>query len=326
MIFFKIRVIIFWGDFMQTLVCEISWAPFYRGEEATYPCQYRIEKNGDLTNFINFDGTYYGLFHGEQLIDVHHTTVDYVIFVAKNQSKQSYIVGWYKNATLYADEQYYDPEQPFYVKANDTDVVLLDEKDRQYLLSIQGPWQWIQMDRRLANYLKQTKRINYRRQDLNVSTTLALADLETTCEFIEKEMTDMHYFQALRIVNRALLTFGRLASLIYYKAWILYAFQQYKQASLLLMQIKDLAQFHDFACYMLGNIYFETGAYETSITMFEAVKKLNPDQTAYMLAQSYAMLSDIKQAMKAIDQAIMLNPEESVYRDFKDDLRKWSYE
>lgn len=311
---------------MQTLVCEISWAPFYRGEEAKYPCQYSIEENGDLTNFINFDGIYYGMFHGEPLIKAHHTTIDYVIFVAKNKNKESYIVGWYKNATLYADQQYYDPGQPYYVKANDENVVLLDEKERQYLLACQGPWQWIEMNRRLANYLKQTKRINYRRQDLNAGTTLALSNLETTCEFIEKEMTEMHYFQALRIVNRALLTFGRLASLIYYKAWILYAFQQYKQASLLLMQIRDIPQFHDFSCYMLGNIYFETGAYETSIEMFEAVKKLNPDQTAYMLAQAYAMLSDTTQAMRAIDQAIMLNPNEEAYRNLKDDLRKWSRE
>lgn len=313
---------------MSILVCSISWKPFYRGEEDGFLSDF-IKNNEDRTNFINFNGIYYGYFDGSQLCQeqkTHHQKIDYVIFVAKQPNMSSVIVGWYGNATLYRDEQYFDIEAPYFVSAEDHDVVLLPEKDRTFHLDIEGAYQWLSPDRRLMNYLRQTKRINYRKEDLNKSITLPLQSLQITCEFIEKEIANNDLLKALQIVNKGILTYGRLASLIYYKAWILYSFLQYRQASLLLFQIKEIPEFHDFACYMLGNIYFETGEYPTCIEMLKSVKKLNPDQTFYMIAQAYAMESDVEQAKKAISQAIMLNPEETVYQEFSEDLRAWSHE
>lgn len=310
---------------MKTLICEISYRLFYRGEEDGY----NIKSENDATNFINFNGEYYGYFDGRGLsleMTNHHEVVDFVIFVAKDTRNISKIVGWYKNATVYKDEQYFDIEQPFYVKAKDIDVILLDEKDRTFVLEIDGPYQWIAMDRRLNNFLKQTKRINYVSSDFNRSITMPLQSLEITCQFIEKEMEEMNYLKALQIVNRALVTYGRLASLIYYKAWILYSFLQYRQASQLLFAIKNIEAFHDFACYMLGNIYFETGEYETSIAMFLENKTLNQDQNAYMLAQAYAMQNQTSQAIAAIGKAMVLNPSEEVYQEFDKALREWSDE
>lgn len=308
---------------VKALICEITWRPFYRGEEVT-PVLY----SDDTTNFINFNQTYYGYFDGAHLeddLEEHHILVDYVIFVAKDPQQVSRIVGWYKQATLYRNQQYFDVDKPFYVSAKDEQVVLLAQEDRSYILDIQGPYQWVNIDRRLNNFLKKTKRINYIASDFNRSVTMPLKSLETTCEFIEKEMADMNYLQALLVCNRALVTYGRLASLIYYKAWILYSFLQYRQASQLLFAIKDIETFHDFACYMLGNIYFETGEYETSIQMFLENRHLNKDQNAYMLSQAYAMNCQVSQALAAIDQALMLNPKEEVYQAYAKALREWGH-
>lgn len=329
MIFFKIHVIIFWGDIMQALVCEISWKSFYRGEEEGIAGIYPVPFDGDKTNFINFNGYFYGAFDGTGLqeeLKEHHQSVDYVIFIANHPTFGHKIVGWYCQATLYRDMQFYDVNQPYFVSAKDKGVVLLPENSRSFTLSIDGPYAWVEIDRRLMNFLKTTKRINYRQEDLNRSVTMPLQSLEITCGFIEKEIASANLLQALLIVNRAILSFGRLASLIYYKAWILYSFLQYRQASLLLFQIKELPDFHDFACYMLGNIYFETEDYETSLSLLESCKKINPDQTAYMIAQCYAMLNDVKKAKKAIDKAMMLNPDEEVYEAFANALREWSHE
>lgn len=308
---------------MKVLVCEISYRRFYRGENEGY----HIVDDNDATNFINFNGDYYGFFKGEGLADEmskHHQEVDYVIFVAKDQKKISRIVGWYKQVRLYKDMQYFDVQKPFYVTAKDKNVVLLDEKDRTFILDIQGPYQWVEADRRLHHFLKQTRRINYITEDFNRSITMPLQSLEITCQFIEKEMAEMNYLKALQLVNRALTTYGRLASLIYYKAWVLYGFLQYRQASQLLFAIKDVVAFHDFACYMLGNIYFETEDYQTSIAMFLENKTVNQDQNAYMLAQAYAMENMTSQAIATIGKAIQLNPSEEVYREFEISLRKWS--
>lgn len=314
---------------MQALVCEISWRPFYRGEEEGYPCVYRNVNEFDSINFINFNGDYYGFFDGSslsQMMREHHQKIEYIIFVARHPRLGSRIVGWYGDATLYRDVQFFDVEQPFYVTSNERNVVLLDEADRNFPLEISKPFDWIQIDRRLMNYLRQNKRINYISQDLNRSITMPLQTLEVTCMFIEKEIEKMQFLKALQIVNRAILTFGRMASLIYYKAWILYSFLQYRQASVLLFQIKEVPQFRDFACYMLGNIYFETEEYETSISMFEANQSLNLDQNAYMLAQAYAMLSEVNKAKQAIRKAIVLNPSEDVYQEFEKNLLEWSHE
>lgn len=313
---------------MLALVCEISWRPFYRGEEDGYASTYMLSNSNDKTNFINFNGHYYGCFEGTALaqeLHHHHEHVDYVIFVARHPKRGSKIVGWYGQATLYRDMQFFDPNEPYFVEAEDEYVVLLDERDRHFSLEIDQPYAWVEIDRRLMNYLKQNKRINYLIKDLNRSVTMPLSSLQLTCEFIEKEIADLNYLQALLIVNRAIMTYGRLASLIYYKAWILYAFLQYKQASYLLFSLQDVPDYHDFSCYMLGNIYFETGEYETSIRLFKEVKQLNPDQTAYMLAQAYAMEKDVPNALKAIDRAISYNSQEIVYRSFKTSLKEWQH-
>lgn len=307
---------------MKALVCEITWRPFYRGE-AVSPVLYEQ----DATNFINFNQVYYGYFAGHALSDemsVHHQLIDYVIFVAKDKHQMTRIVGWYQHATLYRDEQYFEIDSPYYVSAKDEHVVLLAEEDRSFMLPIDKPYQWVTIDRRLAQFLKRTNRINYVSTDYNRTVTMPLTSLEMTCRYIEKEMEEMHTLKALQIVNRALLTYGRLASLIYYKAWILYSFLQYRQASQLLFAIKEIADFHDFACYMLGNIYFETGEYEMSIQMFLENQTLNLDQNAYMLSQAYAMNYQVGQALVTIEKAIRLNPNEKVYRDYAEELRKWS--
>ena len=46
---------------MKVLVCEISYRRFYRGEDEGY----HIVDDNDATNFINFNGDYYGFLKGK---------------------------------------------------------------------------------------------------------------------------------------------------------------------------------------------------------------------------------------------------------------------
>lgn len=295
---------------MEILLCKIHALPHYRGED---DCLESI-------NFINFNGLYYGWFDGAGLSQLFEgqKVYDYVIFSDGNVA-----IGWYKNATVYATEQQMSYGTPYFVTCKDEDAFLMDERDRRFGLRTELPVQEIEPTRRILSLVSRTKRINYHMADLNTSASLNLSSVENTCRLIEQEMQNEHELNALKITNLALHTFGRLVALMYYKAWILYTFLQYDQALMLLNAIKGVDAYHDHVYFMLGNIHFECEEYEKAKDAFLEVKDLNKDQTAYLLAQTWAMLENGKEAMVWINQAITYNPYEEVYMDFKIKLEGW---
>lgn len=302
---------------MKALLCKINWLSRYHGE---------VDDNVyEKSNFINFDGIYYGYIHAKSLehfVHQHHTIFDYVIFYATHETKGDKIVGWYKNAIVFRDEQLFDPDCPYFVRANEDDVVLLSEEDRHFSINAKEVVSLIEITKSLDHYLKRSKRINYRRSDLQLSSTMNLPSLQKTCEFIEQAMVEEKGIQALQLVNKGLRTYGNLASLLYYKAWILYSFAQYRVASTILHQIMNVNEMHEFACYVLGNINFQTADYQTAIQYFKEVKKINKDECCYMISQSYAMLSNSELAILYVKKALEINPQR-VYQDYYENLIAW---
>lgn len=326
MIFFKFHVTILDGDeMMKALLCKIAWMERYHGEDIETGCQLE-NSDHEKSNFINFEGTYYGYLHTQDLtplIKEHHTKYPYVIFYATHPQKGNKIVGWYKEALVFRDEQLFDPECPYFVRARDENVVLLASDDRRFSIRVDDWVSEIEIDRSLQTYLRHSRRINYRHSDLQISSTMNLPSLHATCEFIEKAMMEENGLMALQLVNKGMMTYGKLASLIYYKAWILYSFNQFRRASILLYQIKDVPELHEFACYMLGNIYFQICDYEMSISCFKEVKHVNQDECYYMLAQAYAMESDVGMALNMIKKALSIQ-QLDVYKTLYQELLAWS--
>lgn len=312
---------------MKALLCKIAWMDRYHGEDIDNKNKLD-QKDHEKTNFINFEGMYYGYVHAtdlSQFVQQHHALYPYVIFYASHPKKGNKIVGWYKDAIVFRDEQLFDPECPYFIRTQDENVVLLASDDRRFTLRTDETVGEIEIEKTLLSYLRHSRRINYRNSDLQISSTMNLPSLHATCEFIEKAMMEENGLMALQLVNKGMMTYGKLASLIYYKAWILYSFNQFKKASILLYQIKDVPELHEFACYMLGNIYFQICDYELSIAFFKEVKHVNQDECYYMLAQAYAMQSDVGMALNMIKKALSIQ-QLDVYQTLYQELLTWSQE
>lgn len=293
---------------MKALLVPIISLPYYRGEA----------RHDAAANFVNVDGFYYG-YLGPFNVDI-TGEVDYLIFVSDQK-----IVGWYGHPTLYKEVRQLPNGHLYQAKAKDSDVILLKEEDRTYGLNVSSTLDVIHVDARLLRYLKQTKRINYRQQDLMVASTIPLTDLATTASFLEKQIVAQDLLPALKLCNQALKHFGQKIVFVYDKAWILYLLNQYRQASFLLNKIKDTEPFKEHVYYMLGNIYFQMGDYDASIQSLLNVTSINLDESAYMLAQAYAMKNDGTKALLWIRKALVYKPEEPAYIDFEKDLRSWQH-
>lgn len=314
---------------MKALVCQVSWNSYYRGNHSIYPCGY-IANGLDVTNFINLNGFYFAYFNGQGITFENNQdkiSVEYLIFISKHPIKGNVIVGWFKNATVFNSCQKHRKGNYYYAIGKDEDCVLLKEEHRDFSLEIEGPYAWIDLNRRLKLYIDKNKhRVNYRQSDVNTALNLNLSNLSDSCSMIETTILNENYLQALQLTNRAIMLFGTKASLIYYKAWILYLLLQYNHAVKLLTQIMNVSSYKDLVHYMLGNIFFETEDYDRSIKFLTNVKDTNIDMTQYMLAQAYAMKKQIALAKGAIERAINANPNEKAYQDFKEKLKEWNHE
>lgn len=314
---------------MKVLACQVSWNSFYRGNESIYPCDY-IKDGLDQTNFINLNGFYFAYFNGEGLSfenNIDKISVDYLIFVSKHPTKGMVVIGWFKHATIFNQCQKHHKGNYYYAIGRDEDCVLLKEEHRDYALHIDGAYSWIELNKKLKLYIEKSKhRVNYRQSDVNTALNINLTNLEDSCAMIEKTILSENYLQSLQLTNRAIMLFGTKASLIYYKAWILYLLLQYNHSVKLLSQIMNVSTYKDLVHYMLGNIFFETEDYDRSIKFLLNVKTTNIDLTQYMLAQAYAMKKQIALARGAIEKAINANPTEIAYQDFKTKLKEWNHE
>lgn len=140
---------------MRIFFCRIGWAKHYRGDKDDIP------RNGgsyndnpqnigfETYNFKNYANSYYGYVKNKREWSIHIERIepclksqDYlddvlVIWVATKDSGGEYIVGWYKNATVY--RKYHTvPESVKKERIAEHNIyniftkeaVLLDEKDR----------------------------------------------------------------------------------------------------------------------------------------------------------------------------------------------------
>ena len=310
---------------VKALLCEIRWMRRYHGEEDFLSNDQGMNENKENTNFINFNGTYYGYFPIKQLpIKEHHRTIDFVIFFAKNPKGSKKVVGWYRNATIFRDEQLFNKDSPYFIKARDTDVFLLEERKRVLSLNINSKFKIVELDKRNIGFLsKTTNRINYHSNDELVASNYELDDLDSTNKLIESAINNQDCLRALHIIQTAIQKFGQLATLLYYQAYVLYLFQQYDRAAIILSELAKTNTMREHAIFLLGVIFFDSEAYDESITMLKRLKELNIDQAANIISQAYAMLKHKKLALEWIDKAIAFMPLEDSYQEFKQQLVNW---
>ncbi len=142
---------------MKVLFCNIAWMKYYRGaSEDDCPInggKYidMHEDGGEVFNFTHFNRKYYGYvwgggnIHIERLNGVRRdddTTNDVLVVWMASDPKQTgvYIVGWYKNATVFRQmqelcvnvEECYN----YNIIGKVSDGVLLSEKDRTFSIPL----------------------------------------------------------------------------------------------------------------------------------------------------------------------------------------------
>ena len=310
---------------IKALICKIGWMSRYHGEDDCFFYEKSIKKGKESTNFINFNGTYYGYIHTESLefMKGHHQLFDYVIFCAFNQEGSCKVIGWYKDAMVFKDEQLFSSGCPYFIKASDQNVVLLDENKRNLSVNFSNSYQIIEVEKNLLDYLNNADRINYRNGDELIQASIDIESLEVANQLIENELYHENYLKALNIVAKSIKQFGKLTTLLYYQAYIFYLFQQYHRAVIILSELTKTKNMREFAIFLLGNIFFDTEGYQESINVLTHIKEVNVDQSAYIISQSYAMMKNPGQAMEWIDKALAYMPTEESYLLFKKQLEEW---
>lgn len=138
---------------MNVLFCNTGWMKYYdgtpddqliHGGKWVQEHQDGVEKH----NFLDYNGKCYGYVSaGNMLLEKHYKDVTrqqsfiknmLVIWVANKEKGQTRIVGWYKNATVYREQQFLeaftDPncDRIFQVEALAKDCFLLPEEERTF--------------------------------------------------------------------------------------------------------------------------------------------------------------------------------------------------
>lgn len=147
---------------MRVLFCNVAWMKYYDGiSEDDKPINggKYIDENGEGSEIYNFtmydDNNFHGFvetksnkgrqnqLHIERLEGVSEDAEEadnvLVIWVAKDPARgKSYIVGWYKNATVFRNYYYDEDLCPKNIYANAKDCVLLPMNKRQKIVPRAG--------------------------------------------------------------------------------------------------------------------------------------------------------------------------------------------
>lgn len=139
---------------MNVLFCNTGWMKYYDDDpedKLNYGGKY-VQDNqdgGERKNFLEYNGKCYGYVAagGDLALEKHYKDVTsrqssikdvLVVWVAKKEKGQTRIVGWYKNATVYREQQFLeaftDPNcnRIFQVEALAKDCYLLPEEERTF--------------------------------------------------------------------------------------------------------------------------------------------------------------------------------------------------
>lgn len=140
---------------MKILFCNIAWMKYYVGNsDKDKPINggsyiRETKDGGECYNFQDYNGYCYGyvMLNGNMALDKHFEGVSsnqscvddvLVIWVATNKDSETRIVGWYKNATVYREDQneetFTDRNHSLYyrIKAQAKDCYLLPEDKRTF--------------------------------------------------------------------------------------------------------------------------------------------------------------------------------------------------
>lgn len=140
---------------MNILFCNIAWMKYYNGvtkEDKPINGGSYVDENGyayECFNFRDYNGKCYGFVEmkGDMALELHYKDVKkhqsfikdvLVIWVATNDKNETRIVGWYKNATVYRQEQciqsFVDKEWDLFyrIEALAKDCYLVPEEQRTF--------------------------------------------------------------------------------------------------------------------------------------------------------------------------------------------------
>ena len=140
---------------MNVLFCNIAWMKYYEGIiEGDKPINggayvKENEFGNEYCNFKDINGKCYGfvMLYGNMKLELHYKDAKknkgfldnvLVVWVATNKVNETRIVGWYKNATVYSQEQYKkvytDQYTDFYyrIEAKAEDCYLIPENNRDF--------------------------------------------------------------------------------------------------------------------------------------------------------------------------------------------------
>ncbi|MGL4737959.1 MAG: tetratricopeptide repeat protein [Cellulosilyticaceae bacterium] len=314
---------------MKIVFVTTDWMKYYVGEgdeeRAVPACGY---------NFQNVNGFYYGYGQGLDEIAIEQiegvTSEDQqvddvtVVWLAPNKDDQTYIVGWYKNATIYRhskSELTLDSERmerTYSIVAPAEKAILLPMEERRFAVEDVEPPIMMTMDRAKASELAAYIH-NYAGDQMNVVLTqkhlegvLSInMDYERYFHKADEFLAKDAYAKAIRCFNKAIAEEPEETLGYECKASILLSLKMYDQARALYEKVIALDPDNDLAHYCLGLLHGLAKDYDKSEAYYNEYLTRRP-QDAHALAERALVyfiqgnqeraLCDIKKAHELDDQ------------------------
>lgn len=319
---------------MNILFVKVPWMKYYTGEgdEETL-----VPACGYLFQHVN--GYYYGYTEGmdqipvecfekpqEDLSCAEHVTV---VWVAENREGQTKVVGWYKEAIVYAHAQEkltLDSERTIFkyaIKAPahrgvllPVELRLLDvtqeemgmhfEKDPKVLQDITMYMHQYTGDQ--MNYLFQAK-------DLEGKSVLNFPDYEMyfmkADEFLQKNF----YGKALRLFNKAISLEPDLTMGYECKGSILLSLKMYDAAEKVYAQLLALDPEHEEALYCMGLVKGLLEDYKSCVEYLDQYIKIRKEDVNAISERgiAYYNLGDLEAAQRDFEAAYHKEPENEMF-------------
>ena len=325
---------------MKILYVTTDWMKYYVGEgdeEKAVPlCGY---------NFQNVNGQYYGYGVGLERIDfekvegINEVEIErqsekledvLVVWLAPNRNGETCVIGWYKEATIYAksvteltlDSERF--ERTYSIVASSKNAILLPVEERSYIIEgLEAPIAYYMEEGERAKLLSYIH--NYRGDQMNLVLTNKELDgvlsinmdyeryFYKADEFLAKDA----YAKAIRCFNKAIQEEPGETLGYECKASILLSLKMYDEALALYKKVVEIEENNDLAHYCIGLILGLKQKYNESLPYFDRYLEQRPKDyhVSAERAYIYFILGENEKATEAIEKAYKKEKENPVVKE-----------
>lgn len=294
---------------MTVIFCNIGWMTYYSGATSQDP--YDGKNPHAAYNFQDYNGFCYGAMEEIPQLSEEHRDQVYVIWTAKDEYQTDpVIVGWYKNATLYREEQVeHDKysigrELRYHAKAKSEDCMLLPLSERNLVIQDQTKQDPMFLGM-LLEHLDQSRAepINLRYTEEALSRVLADPGLnyDELMEAGDDAVDQGEYYKALIFFNTAFHQKKNIDA-IFNIASMLESLFCFDRAIQVFEKLRQLEGDEPDTLDNLLNLYLQTKQYEKALEISRLAVEASEDQEE--VCGILCMQTDIFHQLGQTDKAV----------------------